>query len=140
MLASLKKVYIKKADGYEKADVRRAFVSKNAVVMRLSTVSDMDAAERMRETLIYADREDIPLDEGAFFIADLIGLDVIDADTKRVYGKIKDVINRGASDIYVIDTKAGEVLFPAVGEFIESVDIECAVYIRPIEGMFEDEI
>ena len=140
VLASLKRVYIKKADGYEKADVGRAFVSKNAVVMRLSCISDMDTAQRMRDTVIYAEREDIPLDEGAYFIADLIGLDVVDADTKRVYGKIKEVINRGASDIYVIDTKAGEVLFPAVGEFIDSVDVECAVYVRPIEGMFEDEI
>ena len=80
------------------------------------------------------------VDEGAYFIADLIGLDVVDADSKCKYGKIKEVINRGASDIYVIKTNKGEVLFPAVDEFIDSVDVECAVYIRPIEGMFDDEI
>ena len=140
VLASLKKVYIKKDGIYDAAEVKRSFVSKNAVVMRLSCVSDMDSAQRMRDTVLYALRTDIPLDEGAYFIADLIGLDVIDADTKKVYGKIKEVINRGASDIYVIKTKAGEVLFPAVGEFIDSVDIESAVYVKPIEGMFEDEI
>lgn len=140
ILASLKKIYVKKAGKYEAADVKRAFVSKNAVVMRLSCISDMDSAQRMRDTVLYAARTDIPLDEGAYFIADLIGLDVIDAKTKKVYGKIKEVINRGASDIYVIKTKSGEVLFPAVGEFIDSVDINCAVYVDPIEGMFEDEI
>ena len=140
VLASLKKVYIKKAGKFISADVTRSFVSKNAAVMRLSTITDMDQAQSMRDTVLYAAREDIPLDEGAYFIADLIGLDVVDADSKCKYGKIKEVINRGASDIYVITTNKGEVLFPAVDEFIDSVDVECAVYIRPIEGMFDDEI
>ncbi len=140
VLASLKKVYVKKGDAYEAVDVGRAFVSKNAAVMRLSCIEDMDAAQRMRDTVLYASREDIPLDDGAYFIADLIGLDVIDARSGRLYGRIHEVINRGASDIYVVKTKTGEVLFPAVDEFIESVDVERAVYINPIEGMFEDEI
>ncbi len=140
VLASLKKVYIKKGNNYEVAEVGRSFVSKNAAVMKLSVIGDMDSAQRMRGTVLYAAREDIPVEDGAYFIADLIGLDVVDSDTKRVYGKITEVINRGASDIYVINTKSGDVLFPAVGEFIDSVDIECAVYIKPIEGMFEDEI
>ena len=140
VLASLKKVYIKKHNTYECVDVKRAFVSKNAAVMRLSVISDMDTAQKMRGTVLYAAREDIPIEEGAYFIADLIGLDVVDCDTQRNYGKIVDVINRGASDIYVIKTKNGEVLFPAVDEFVDSVDVSCAVYVRVIEGMFDDEI
>ena len=140
ILASLKKVYIKKSNNYEAAKVSRAFVSKNSVVMRLSCIKDMDEAQRMRDTVLYASREDIPIDDGAYFIADLIGLEVIDADGGEIYGKIVDVINRGASDIYVIKTKKGEVLFPAVDEFISSVDTERAVFVKPIEGMFDDEI
>ena len=140
ILTSLKKVYIKNGGSYQAAEVKRAFVSKNAAVMRLSVISDMDAAQRMRGCVLYALREDIPKDDGAYFIADLIGLDVIDAKTSERYGKIVEVINRGASDIYVIATAKGEVLFPAVSEFIESVDVEKAIYINPIEGMFDDEI
>ena len=140
VLASLKKVYIKRGSAYETAEVGRTFVSKGAAVMKLSVIGDMDTAQRMRGTVLYAAREDIPVEEGAYFVADLIGLDVVDAETRQTYGKITEVINRGASDIYVIKTKTGDVLFPAVGEFIDSVDIETAVYVRPIEGMFEDEI
>jgi len=140
VLASLKRVYIKKADGYRECKVGRAFVSKDAAVMGLSCISDMDEAQRMRGTVLYARREDLPIEEGAYFIADLIGLDVTDAESGKVYGVIADVINRGASDIYGVKTKNGEVLFPAVDEFIERVDIEKAVYVSPIEGMFEDEI
>ncbi len=140
ILASLKRVYLKKADTYTECKVKRSFVSKDAAVMGLDIISDMNEAQKMRGTVLYALREDIPIEEGSFFIADLIGLDVIDRDSGRIYGKIADVINRGASDIYVINTKTGEVLFPAVDEFISQVDIEKAVYITPIEGMFEDEI
>ncbi len=140
VLASFKKVYIKKGVEFCECKVKRSFVSKGAVVLGLDIIGDMDEAQKMRGEVLYAAREDIPIEEGSYFIADLIGLDVIDASSGRVYGKIADVTNRGASDIYVIDTKSGEVLFPAVDEFIDRVDIECAVYIKPIEGMFEDEI
>lgn len=140
VLASLKKVYVKKGDSYLECEVKRSFVMKGAAVMGLSCISDMDGAQRMRGTVLYAKREDLPIDDGAYFIADLIGLDVVDAEKGRVYGVIADVINRGASDIYVIKTKNGEVLFPAVDEFVDRVDIEKAVYVSPIEGMFEDEI
>ena len=140
VLASLCKVYIKKGGVYEECKIKRAFVLKDAAVLGLSCISDMDEAQRMRGTVLFAKREDLPIDEGAYFIADLIGLEVVDADSGRVYGSITDVINRGASDIYVVKTKTGEVLFPAVDEFVDRVDIEKAVYISPIEGMFEDEI
>lgn len=140
VLSSFKNVYFKKGEIYTKKKVNRSFVSKNAVVMKLEGVDNIDLAQSLRGTELYAAREDIPIEEGAYFIADLIGLEVIDAENGRVYGKIVDVINRGASDIYVINTKNGEVMFPAVPEFVDRTDIERAVYINPIEGMFEDEI
>ncbi|MBO4217175.1 MAG: 16S rRNA processing protein RimM [Clostridia bacterium] len=87
---------------------------------------------------IYAERERIPVAEGHSMICDLIGLPVVDASTGRNYGRIKDVITGVASDIYVIDTDAGEVLFPVVSEFIEKVDESDAVYIRPIPGFFNE--
>ncbi len=140
ILSDLKKVYIKKNGEYSECRIKRSFVLKDKVVMSLEGIFDMDSAQRMKETVLYARRDDIPKAEGAYFIADLIGLDVIDAENDRNYGKIKDVINRGASDIYVIGTKSGEVLFPAVDEFVDRILIEEAVYIKPIEGMFENEI
>ncbi len=140
ILAAFKKVYIKKGNDYIECKVTRSFVSKGGAVLGLDSITNMDEAQKMRGTVLYANRDDIPIEEGSYFIADLIGLEVIDVDSGRIYGDIKDVINRGASDIYVVNTKSGEVLFPAVDEFVCRVDIEKAVYITPIEGMFEDEI
>ena len=99
-------------------------------------ITDIDSAAAMKETVVYADREDIPLEEGDFFISDLIGLPVIDVDSGIEYGKISEVFNTGASDIYTVKTEDGERMIPAVPEFIIEIDVERGVFVRPIEGMF----
>ena len=94
----------------------------------------------MKNTVIYARREDIPVPKGRVLIADMIGLDVIDADTGRVYGKLTDVTDGVRHQIYTIATEKGEVLFPAVEEFLKEIDTERGVFIHVIPGFFEDEI
>ena len=61
---------------------------------------------------------------------------MIDADSGEEYGKITDVINAGASDIYVIATPAGEAMMPAVAEFVKEIDLQRGIFVKPIEGMF----
>ena len=71
---------------------------------------------------------------------DIIGLQVLDADTGKEYGTVVDITNSGASDIYEIRTPDGKtVLFPAVKEFLAEISPEQGyVRVRPIGGMFED--
>ncbi|MBQ2263769.1 MAG: PRC-barrel domain-containing protein, partial [Oscillospiraceae bacterium] len=54
----------------------------------------------MRRQMLYMDREEVELDEGCYFIQDLIDLEVRDADTGEVYGRIVDVLETGANDVY----------------------------------------
>ena len=63
---------------------------------------------------------------------------VIDANDGRVYGTVKELINRGASDIYVINTPKGEAMIPAVTDFIDRVEPKQGVFVTPIDGMFFD--
>ena len=97
----------------------------------------MDLALAMKGQTVYARRKDFHLGKGEYFLADLIGLSVIDADTQKVYGTLSETINRGASDIYVVETPNGERMIPAVAEFIDHVDIEKGIFVRPIEGMLD---
>ena len=136
-LALLKKIYIFKDGGYKEFKVIKSSVFKQFVVSQLYGITDMDMAIALKNTVVFADRNDFQLEEGEYFIADLIGIDVIDIDSKRVYGKLVDTINRGASDIYVVKTENDEVMIPAVEEFIKELDIKNKkMLIRPIEGMF----
>ena len=138
-LAALKRVFVLRNGTYEELKLRRASVFKQFVLATLEGVDDMDKAIAMKGTTLYANRDDFELGEGDYFIADLLGLPVIDNIDGKVYGKIKDVVNRGASDIYVVTTPTGERMMPVVDEFVKRVDLESGVYVETIPGLLSDD-
>lgn len=139
VLAGLKRVFVCRSGEYKEIKVLHASVFKSFVLATLEGVSDMDAAMSLKGTTLYAARDDFDLDEGDYFIADLIGLDVIDNVSGKVYGKVTDVINRGASDIYVIRTEQGERMMPAVEEFVKRIDLEKGIFVEVIPGLLSDD-
>lgn len=136
-LASLKKLFVLKNGAYVKYTVKKASVFKQFVIAELDGVSDMDAAMAFKNTVVYASRDDFELEDGEFFIADLIGIKVIDATNGTVYGQVSDIINRGASDIYVVETPNGERMIPAVDEFIDRVDVKEGIFVNTIPGLLD---
>ena len=140
ILVKMKKVYFEKNGTFVEQEVLGASAAAGMVLMTLAQIETREAAQALKNTVIYADREDIPVPKGRVLIADMIGLDVIDADTGRVYGTLTDVTDGVKSQIYTIKTAKGDVLFPAVKEFLEEIDTERGVFIHVIPGFFEDEI
>ena len=136
-LAALDELYIKKGDTFIELKVIKASVFKQFVVATLKGIDDVDSAMALKGTIIFAKRDAFELEEGEYFIADLYGLEIIDADNGKKYGKLKDIVNRGASDIYVVDTPNGERMIPVVPEFVEKVDVNEGIFVRPIEGMLD---
>ena len=139
VLASLERVFVLEGGKYREIEVKHAAVFKQFVLATLEGVDDMDKAAAMKGTTLYASRDDFELGEGDFFIADLLGLPVIDNIDGKVYGRIKDVINRGASDIYVVTTPTGERMMPVVEEFVKRVDPESGIYVETIPGLLSDD-
>ena len=136
-LASLKKVYLKDGAEYKCYKVKKSSVFKQFVLIELDGVSNIDIAMALKGTVIFADRDDISIDDDAFFIADIIGLDVIDLESGEKIGTLSDVLNLGASDLYEINTKNGKKLIPAVPEFVKEVDTEKGIFVSLIEGMLD---
>lgn len=136
-LAALTRVFIQEKGGMRCVAVKHASVFKQFVIAELEGITDLDGAMLLKGQVVYAAREDFSLEEGDVFIVDLIGLPVIDVSTGVEYGTLTDVINRGASDIYVIKTSDGERMMPAVEEFVKSIDAEKGIFVSPIEGMFD---
>lgn len=143
-LTGLKKIYRETKDGYREYEISRVSVFKEFLLCHIAGIDDIDDALPFKGKTMLARREDIPLPEGGHFIADLIGLDVYDYDSGIRYGRVTDMYNRGASDIYVINTGKDEVMVPAVGEFVREIHIEdgdgkkAGIYLRPIKGMFDE--
>ena len=139
VLASLGRVFVREGGRYIEKKVLHASVFKQFVIAGIEGIDDMDKAIAAKGTMLYAARGDFKLDEESYFIADLIGLEVIDERDGRVYGTIADVINRGASDIYVVNTSGGERMMPVVDEFVKKVDIERGVFVHTIPGLLSDD-
>lgn len=136
-LAALENLFILKNGSYEKHKVKKTSVFKQFVIADLEGVNDMDAAMALKNTVVYASRDDFELEEGEFFIADLIGVKVVDATDGTVYGNVTDIINRGASDIYVVETSNGERMIPAVDEFIDRIDVNEGIFVNTIPGLLD---
>ncbi len=135
VLAGLPRVFLKKAEGLVPLAVKKASVFRSFVFAELAGVTTMEAAEALRGTVLYADRNDLGIPDGALLIAELVGLPVRHADTGELLGQVEDVIHPGATDIYVIKTPRGEAMIPAVAEFVVSTHPQEGIAVRPIEGM-----
>lgn len=138
VLAALPAVYLKNGPAMTRLEVRHASVFRRFVFAELAGVDTMEAAEKLRGSVLYAKREELGLAPGVLLVAELVGMSVFDARTGAKLGKMKDIIHPGATDIYVIDTGKGEALVPAVPEFVQGIDAEKGVFLTPIEGMFDD--
>lgn len=106
---------------------------KNIVILKFKGFDNINDIEMHTKKGIYVTREDaIPLEEDEYFVADLIGLDVITDDNIR-FGVVKDVLHTGANDVYVIEHEDKEVLVPAIKECI--LDINMADNLMKIHLM-----
>jgi len=133
-LDGVKKLYLSD-DGTNVLYVEKIIKHGRFLLIKFKEIIDIDDALKYKNKILYVNRDDLSLDEGSFYISDLLGLDAIDQMTDKSFGKIVDVINRGASDIYVIKTNEGkEIMIPSVKEFVQKVDLELGVYFNLIEG------
>ena len=127
------------ADG--KADVAvQCRPHQRMVLAKLKGVDTVEAAAALRGRVLYAARRDIPLEKGRYFICDLIGLQVRDADDGTVYGDITDVTDNGANNVYPMrHTDGREILVPAIPDIIVKVAPEEGyILLRPMKGLFDD--
>ena len=104
--------------------VENSRLQKNMLILKLKGIDNMNDAENLRGSIIKVNRSKNDLPEGTYYIADLIGLDVY-TEEGNLLGKVTDIYNTGANDIYTVKTQDGkEVLLPAIKDVIKQVDIK----------------
>lgn len=123
----LKEVLISRRKGEEQQPcaISQISVRQGFVYAALSGSDDRSKAEEQRGWMLYVRREDaVRLDEDQHFIADLIGCKVVDSKGCEV-GVLREVLQPGANDVYVIDMKdGGSMMLPALLKAIPQVNIE----------------
>ena len=133
----LKKVYIKKQKVLKELEVEEVKYHKNMVLVKFKGIDKVEEAETLRNSYLEVDRENaIELQEGEYFIADLLGLDVI-TDEGKTLGKLEDIFNTGSNDIYVVKDEVGkQILLPAISEVIKEINLEeKKILVHLLEGL-----
>jgi len=108
------------------------------ILLRLSDIGDRTAAEKLRGKELTIRREDaVALPEGRFFWHEVIGLSVVNASTDEVLGRVVDILETGANDVYVVRPPQGkEILVPAIKDVVKEIDpAHGRMVVEPLPGM-----
>ena len=107
---------------------------KKMVILKFK---EYDEPYKGKDLLIHRSQA-VPLEEGEHFIVDLIGLTVI-TDEGETLGKLKDVLQTGANDVYIVEQSSGkEVLIPAIKPCILTIDLEAGeMKVHLLEGLLD---
>ncbi|MGD2143803.1 MAG: ribosome maturation factor RimM [Anaerolineae bacterium] len=112
---------------------------KDILLVKLGGCSDRDAAENLRGMLVQVPMEEaVPLEDGEYYHFQLIGMDV-ETETGEWLGRVADVMEAGAHDVYVVRGPRGEILLPAVEDVILKLDLEARdMIVHILPGMLEE--
>ncbi|MDO4488784.1 MAG: ribosome maturation factor RimM [Eubacteriales bacterium] len=119
--------------------VESARYFKNLVILKFEGIDNINDITPYIGYDIYVKREDgVPLEEGEYYIADIIGMDVYDENRNKL-GVIRDVLETGANDVYIVErTGKKDLLIPATEECLLDVDVEKSeMTVHLLEGLLE---
>ncbi len=133
----LKEVLLDTGGGWMPLEIETVRFFKRMVIAKFKGYDSINDVEKYRGKGLYVPREQaVPLDEGEYYVADLLGIKVLLEDGQP-FGTLKDVMQTGANDVYVVDSlHHGEVLVPAIADCILEVSVEQGwMKIRLLDGL-----
>ncbi len=106
-------------------------------LLRLQEITDRTTAEQLRgHDIEVPTTQALPLPKGQFYWHEVIGLQVIDATTGRQLGTVKDILETGANDVYVVQGQGKEILVPAIKDIVKTIDPQAGrMLIEPLPGL-----
>ncbi len=134
---NLKKVYVETNKVKKQYEIEEVKYHKEMVLIKLKGIDNVEEAEKLRNSYLKVNRQDEPeLEEGTYYIVDLIGLEVY-SDEGKLLGKVDDIYNNGSSDIYVVKDEIGkQILLPAISEVIKQINLnEKKIVVHVMKGL-----
>jgi len=137
-LTQFKNFYLN--NGNTKIEMSKITPHGNVVIAAVKGVNTIEDAENLRNQVLYIKRDDARLPEGRYFVSEIIGAKVFDADTGSLLGTLSDVSPTGANDVWHIKNGEREYLVPSIPSVIVDVNIdEDIIKIKPLKGIFDNE-
>lgn len=134
----LKEVLLDTGKDWLELEVSSVRFFKNLVIMKFKEFNSINEIEPYKGKDLYVSRENaIPLEEGEYYLADIIGATVVTEDG-AVFGELKDVLETGANLVYVVLHEGKEVLLPVIPDCVKNVDVEQGkVTVHIMKGLLD---
>ena len=136
----LKQVILDNGKEQRNLEVESVKFFKQFVILKFRGMDSINDVETFRKCELLVDRaRAVRLSKDEYFIADLEGLKVLDENNIEI-GVLKEVMETGANDVYVIEMNDGrELLLPAIKQCVLEVDVETGfIKIHILEGLLDD--
>lgn len=121
----LKKAYIDSKEGLIPVKVNSVKYFKQYVIIKFKGINDINDIEKYKKSPLLVTREDaVPLEEGQYYITDIIGINVYTDDGVNI-GTLTEVLQTGANDVYIVrNSENKEILIPAIKQCILDINLE----------------
>ncbi|MEX1255695.1 MAG: ribosome maturation factor RimM [Dehalococcoidia bacterium] len=116
--------------------VRGCRPHRGTLLLELEGIESRAAAETLRNLLLEIPEESLArLPEGRYFRFQILGMEVFDREN-RALGRIDEIIETGANDVYVVHDAEGELLIPAIDSVVQEIDVaRQRMTVELIEGL-----
>ena len=135
----LKKVILDTGKRQIDMEIQSVRFFKQFVIVKFKGIDNINDVEQYKGSSLFVSRENaVSLEENEYYIADLIGMEVVLEDNTH-FGTLKDVMETGANDVYVVETSDGEeILLPAIRDCILDVNVEeKRMTVHVLEGLLD---
>ena len=121
----LKRVYVESNKTKKEYEIEEVKYHKDMVLIKFRGIDKVEEAELLRNSYLKVNRNEEPsLEDGTYYIVDLLGLDVY-SDEGNLLGKVDDIFNNGSCDIYAVKDEFGkQLLLPAISDVIKEINLE----------------
>lgn len=118
--AALREVMV----GDELLHVERVKPQGKNVLVRFREYAVREEAQKLTGRLLTVARADAaPLDEGEYYVFDIVGLTVYDEEDNEL-GTVENVLRTGSNDVYAVRSEDGrEILIPALRAVVREIDV-----------------
>lgn len=134
------RVYVSLKGSRKLMNIEKSAPHQKYLIVKFKEIPDMNAAEEIKGGILEITRDQLfPLSENTYYIFDIIGLTVSDR-TRGSLGKITEVLQTGANDVYVVETGGRPLLIPALKQVVKEIDLPAGRMVVELpDGLVDDE-
>ncbi|MFZ7104523.1 MAG: ribosome maturation factor RimM [Peptococcaceae bacterium] len=134
----LSEVYLQLPGGFTKMQIENSRLHKNSVIVKFKEITDMNTAEQYQHVYLCIEEDQLEeLPEGHFYLYEIIGSEVYEG--ADYLGRVKDVIQTGSNDVYVVEKEnVKDLLIPALKSIIKKIDVtKKMIDVKLPEGLID---